>query len=149
MDEPHAGRGGLAEEHVEHRPRRIGHGKQLPRVGLAVELHARLGEEPHGVGHREPPEHLADRGGRAAGVVGLAHRVVRDVAAATAGHQDLGAELLRSVHRHDRKRTSGIPRGAARPGGREQAGGPGTDDEHVGGRWHGRTAARRAHRYHR
>jgi hypothetical protein len=141
VHEPHARARCLAHEGIEHRPRRVGRRKELAGL-LALELDARLGEERHRVGHAEAAEHLADRRGRAAGVVGLAHHLVRDVTAAAPGHEDLRAELPCAVHGDDRERAARGRGGTAGPRGREQAGGSGADDENVGLAIHGGTHQR-------
>ena len=148
MDETHACGVRQADECVENRSRRVGDGEQFAGVGLAVELHACFRKESDRVSDGESPEHLADRRGRATGVVGLAHRVVRDVAPAAARHEDLCPDFSRSIDGNDRQRTAGGRRRATRPGGGEQARGAGADDEDVGVD-HGGGGCRRQHRYHR
>ena len=138
----------LADECVEDRSRRVGDGKELAGVRLSVELHPRFRKESDRIGNGEPPNHLADRRRRAAGEVGLAHRVVRDVAPAPAGHQDFRPDLFRPVDGNDRERLAGCRRRTAGPGGGEQARGAGTDDKDVD-IVHGGGGCRLQHRYHR
>ena len=100
-----------------------------------LSAHRHLGSFRHEgvVFDREPPEHLADRRRRAAGVVGLGDPLVRDVTPPAAGHEDLRAELAGGVDGGDGERPARRSRRAARPGGGEEPGRAGADHEDVGG----------------
>jgi hypothetical protein len=130
VQEPPAGLRRFADERVEHRAGRVARGKELARH-LGLERDARSPEERDGVGDGEPPEHLADRGRGTAGVVGLRHPLVGDVAPPAAGHKDFRPEFAGCIEGGDR---DGPARGtgrAAGPGGGEEPRRPGTDDEDV------------------
>jgi hypothetical protein len=128
VDELNAGVRGGAEEGVEDGVGFVGGGEELAGV-LALEGDAEVLEERDGLGDIEAAEDLADGVGRGAGVLLLVDLVVRDVAAAAAGDEDLGAEFFGAVEGND----AGVGRcGAAGPDGGEEAGGAGADDGDVG-----------------
>jgi hypothetical protein len=139
MHNPRAGTDGLPQERIEHRAGRVADRKELARL-LGLECHARRVEEGDGVGCRKPSQHLADRRGRAAGVVGLGDPLMGYVTAAATGHEHFRAELAGRVEGGDREGPARGGGGAASPGGREQAGGAGAEHEDVGGLGHGRGA---------
>ena len=132
MHEHRTATGRLADQRVEHGPRRVGDGEELARV-FTFEFHTGRLEEGHRVVHREPREHLADCRRRAAGEIGVGHPPVSHVAAAATGHEDLCAQFAGTVHGHDRQHPATVPGRASRPGRREEPGGPAPHDRDVGG----------------
>ena len=100
MDECGASHGGLADERIEHSPCRVSDGKEFPGV-FAFEFYACRPEEGHRIVGCEPREHFADRRWRAAGKIGVGHTPVGDVAAAAAGHENLGTQFPGGVHGQD------------------------------------------------
>ena len=123
---------GLADERLEHRPRRVGDREELAGV-LLFHGDARSGEESHRVGDAEPAEHLADRRRSAPCEVGLGHGDVRDIAAATTRNEDFGSELPGPVDGDDPERSTRCCGGASGPRGRKEPRCPGADHENVGG----------------
>ena len=116
------------QQRVQHVARLVGVGKELA-ARLFVQRQAEIAEERDGLLDRERAQHAADDRPLAAPEVGLGDDGVRDVAAAAAADEDLGARLEGAVEQDDRPRR----RGAAREDRGREAGGAGADDRDVTG----------------
>ena len=113
MPEPHAGLCGLVEQRIEHRGGAVRIGEQLP-VRLFVERDAELVEEPHGIVHRQGSQHPRNRPRRSTVEVPGGHDAIRDVTAAAAADENLGAKASRPIDDDDvgsRCEASGRDRG--------------------------------------
>src|ERR1051326_5243778 len=100
-----------AQQRIDHVARAVADREQLPRL-LALQRHAELFEERRRARHVERAQHLRDRVAIPVEVL-RAHDVVRHVAAAAAGDQDLRADARRGVERDHAP--SRAPRGDPRP----------------------------------
>src|SRR6185295_10281438 len=120
----------FVEQRVEHVARPIGIRKEFA-AGFFVERHADLAEERDGVGDRERPENAADDRRRPAPEIAFGDRRIRDVAAAAAADQNLGAGRARAVEDDDRSRWIE----AAREDRGREPGGAGADDRDVARWW--------------
>jgi len=92
-----------------------------------MERHADAAEKLRSVGRRKRAQHAPDDGAPPAPEIAFARNEVRDVAAATAAHENLRARPLRSV-KDDEMRAG---RATAREDRGRQTRGAGTDDRDV------------------